>query len=188
MDIHTIMVMYIPNLVHNPLDVVMYHDYETRHRHHICIPHSHTTKVRKCIRYHMPMLLNTLPLQITAKLYTHSQIGFVNYTKQLFLNGYTSTCLVVNCYVCTCVETWCGIWGILSFFDNIGVTKLYICVHFCYYSSTCLGRPPSWAATCCVRTRINVPTHFNVKLPLISGHLPNADADSHSFIGCQHLL
>ena len=27
---------------------------------------------------------------------------------------------------------------------------------------------------------INVPTHFNVKLPAISGHLPNADADSHS--------
>ena len=25
---------------------------------------------------------------------------------------------------------------------------------------------------------VNVPTHFNVKLPLISGHLPNADADS----------
>ena len=25
---------------------------------------------------------------------------------------------------------------------------------------------------------INVPTHFNVKLPAISGHLPNADADS----------
>ena len=23
--------------------------------------------------------------------------------------------------------------GILSFFDNIGVTKLYICVHFCDY-------------------------------------------------------
>ena len=44
------------------------------------------------------MLLNTLPLQITAKLYTHSQIGFVNYTKQL-LNGYTSTCLVENCYM-----------------------------------------------------------------------------------------
>ena len=48
----------------------------------------------------MPMLLNTLRLQITAKLYTHSQFGFVNYTKHLFLNGYTSTCLVENCYVC----------------------------------------------------------------------------------------
>ena len=48
------------------------------------IPHSHTTKARKCIRYHIPMLLNALPLQITAILYTHSQIRFVNYTKQLF--------------------------------------------------------------------------------------------------------
>ena len=29
---------------------------------------------------------------------------------------------------------------------------------------------------------VNVPTHFNAKLPLISGHLPNADADSHSLV------
>ena len=28
----------------------LYHYYETRHCHHICIPHSHTTKARKCIR------------------------------------------------------------------------------------------------------------------------------------------
>ena len=28
----------------------------------------------------------------------------------------------------------------------------------------------------------NVPTHINVKLPLISGHLPNADADSHLLV------
>ena len=29
---------------------------------------------------------------------------------------------------------------------------------------------------------VNVPTHFNVKLPLVSGHLPNADADSHLLV------
>ena len=29
---------------------------------------------------------------------------------------------------------------------------------------------------------INVPTHFNVKLPAIGGHLPNADADSHLLV------
>ena len=29
---------------------------------------------------------------------------------------------------------------------------------------------------------INVPTHFNVKLPAIVGHLPNADADSHLLV------
>ena len=29
---------------------------------------------------------------------------------------------------------------------------------------------------------IKVPTHFNVKLPAIGGHLPNADADSHLLV------
>ena len=29
---------------------------------------------------------------------------------------------------------------------------------------------------------VNVPTHFNVKLPAIGGHLPNADADSHLLV------
>ena len=29
---------------------------------------------------------------------------------------------------------------------------------------------------------VDVPTHFNVKLPLFSGHLPNADADSHLLV------
>ena len=29
---------------------------------------------------------------------------------------------------------------------------------------------------------INVPTHCNVKLPAIGGHLPNADADSHLLV------
>ena len=29
---------------------------------------------------------------------------------------------------------------------------------------------------------VNVPIHSNVKLPVISGHLPNADADSHLLV------
>ena len=29
---------------------------------------------------------------------------------------------------------------------------------------------------------VNVPRHFKVKLPVISGHLPNADADSHLLV------
>ena len=29
---------------------------------------------------------------------------------------------------------------------------------------------------------VNAPTHFKVKLPVISGHLPNADADSHLLV------
>ena len=29
---------------------------------------------------------------------------------------------------------------------------------------------------------VNIPTYFKVKLPVISGHLPNADADSHLLV------
>ena len=36
------------------------------------------------------MLLNSLPLQVAAKLYTRRQSGFVNYAKQSFVNEYTS--------------------------------------------------------------------------------------------------
>ena len=38
-------------------------------------------------------------------------------------------------------------------------------------------RPP---AVC--RHFVNIPTYFKVKLPVISGHLPNADADSHLLV------
>ena len=52
----------------------------------------------------------------------------------------------------------------------------------CLYSSTCLGRPPSERTPAMYGHVINVPTHFNVKLPAIGGHLPNADADSHLLV------
>ena len=60
-------------------------------------------------------------LQMTAKLNTHSQIGLVNYTKQLLLNGYTSICLLENCYVC--VETLCVLFYIFLP-DNCWQNKL----------------------------------------------------------------
>ena len=41
----------------------------------------------------------------------------------------------------------------------------------------CRERPPAVYGRV-----INVPTHFNVKLPVIGGHLPNADADSHLLV------
>ena len=41
----------------------------------------------------------------------------------------------------------------------------------------CRKRPPAVYAHV-----ISVPTHLNVKLPAIGGHLPNADADSHLLV------
>ena len=76
----------------------------------------------------------------------------------------------------------------LNFCAFISWFVLFDCIMFgCIYSSTCLGRPPSWVATCCVRTLCQyIPTYFKVKLPVISGHLPKRGRGQ-SFIGCQHL-
>ena len=45
---------------------------------------SHTTKARKCFIYHIPMLLNTFHMYITAKYTLIAKLGFVKYTEQLF--------------------------------------------------------------------------------------------------------
>ena len=43
-------------------------------------------------------------------------------------------------------------------------------------------RPPAERPPAVYGHVINVPTHFNVKLRAISGHLPNTDADSHLLV------
>ena len=55
----------------------------------------------------------------------------------------------------------------------------------CVHSSTvvpALGDPRRERPPAVYGHFINVPTHFNVKLPAIGGHLPNADADSHLLV------
>ena len=59
-----------------------YHDIPTRQCHQIAIPYSHTSRARKCIRYHLPALLRKMPPCIVDKIYTHSLYGFSTYTKQ----------------------------------------------------------------------------------------------------------
>ena len=91
----------------------MYHDYETIHHNvwdSMYIPHSHTAKSQEMYYISHTHASQYITKQITAKLNTHTKIGFVNNIKRLFLNGYSSTCLVENCYVglCRCVETSCG--------------------------------------------------------------------------------
>ena len=38
--------------------------------------------LKKCLRYNLPLMLNTTPDTITNKLYTHSLQGLANYAKQ----------------------------------------------------------------------------------------------------------
>ena len=76
------------------------HDHNTRQRHQPEILFSHTSRARKCIQFHIPLLLRSMPTFIVDKIYTHSLNGFSNYTKQYMLAGYENSCQTRNCYVC----------------------------------------------------------------------------------------
>ena len=76
------------------------HDHNTRQRHQPEILFSHTSRARKCIKFHIPLLLRSMPPCIIDKIYTRSLNGFSNYTKQYMLAGYENICQTRNCYVC----------------------------------------------------------------------------------------
>ena len=61
---------------------------------------------------------------------------------------------------------------------------LHDCGKLCKYSSTCLQRPPppDGRPPAVYGHVINVSTNFNVNVPQISIHLPNADADSNPLV------
>ena len=58
------------------------HDHNTRQIHQPEILFSHTSRARKFIQFHIPLLLRSMATFIINKIYTHSLNGFSNYTKQ----------------------------------------------------------------------------------------------------------
>lgn len=76
------------------------HTYETRSNNTIVIPHTRTFLGRKCIRNHIPSIINTTAACILAKLHTHSHQGFMSFAKQHLVNGYSDSCIIVNCRIC----------------------------------------------------------------------------------------
>ena len=76
------------------------HTHDTRIKHEICTVRTRHEYAKKCLRYNLPLMLNTAPETITNKLYTHSLQGLVNYAKQYILLNYQDVCTLVNCYIC----------------------------------------------------------------------------------------
>ena len=64
-------------------------------------------------------------------------------------------------------------------FDSTEITKLVVNNNTVVLA---LGDPRRERPPAVCGHFVNVQTHFKVKLPVISGHLPNADADSHVLV------
>ena len=76
------------------------HPYGTRQSSHLHHGITRTTKVRKCIRYLLPILIDNTSQDILDKVGTHSIEGFSFYVKTRTIEDYASICHIRNCYIC----------------------------------------------------------------------------------------
>ncbi len=76
------------------------HNHATRIQYNIHQPRANHEYAKQCIRYDLPMVINSTQINILEKIHTHSLHGFAGYIKQHFLQSYQESCTIVNCYVC----------------------------------------------------------------------------------------
>ena len=77
------------------------HNYQTRRRNDFHVQTIHSSTAQNCIRYYIPKLLSTLPTRVTEKIHTHSYTGFCRYVKKYFVDQYSDSCSIKNCYICS---------------------------------------------------------------------------------------
>ena len=77
------------------------HNYPTRNRFVIPRNVTRTHAAQKCLRHHIPVVLNAVSNNIIEKVNTHSYQGFSNYVKNNFIEKYSLVCLIEDCYVCS---------------------------------------------------------------------------------------
>ncbi len=89
---------YLQNL---PFDITNDHNYDTRKQHTIRTMRPNHEYARKCLRYDIPMVMNSSPVEIINKINTHSVQGFAGHIKHTILQSYQVNCIIINCYICS---------------------------------------------------------------------------------------
>ncbi len=76
------------------------HQYNTRQKNNLHIPRSNKLFTSKCIRHNIPITVNSSPEYLLNKIYSHSIELFAKSIKELYINKYSNTCFIANCYIC----------------------------------------------------------------------------------------
>ena len=76
------------------------HLHNTRHCNEPRYPIPKIALAEKTLRYHLPTFIDSMPDQIIAKIDTHSEKGFAHYAKDKFIDSYSSSCDIQNCFIC----------------------------------------------------------------------------------------
>jgi hypothetical protein len=89
-------------LVHLPFPTQAdIHDHLTRGQYQLRTVKPHHEYARYCIRYQIPIVINSTPNEILTKITTHSLEGFRKYIKHTMIQSYQEVCTIQNCYVCS---------------------------------------------------------------------------------------
>jgi len=92
----------LPAYFHDSFIVVRSHNlhgYDTRHN-NIHLPIYNKLKSYQRIRSHSLKVLNTSPSCITDKIHSHTFNGFSLYAKKFYIDNYSYSCQILNCYIC----------------------------------------------------------------------------------------
>ena len=76
------------------------HDHDTRGAERVDTIYTGTHMAAKCIRSHLPVILNDTPAMIINKINSHSIQGFSFFIKRYYLSQYTTQCQLRGCFTC----------------------------------------------------------------------------------------
>ena len=77
-----------------------FHEHLTRSHFKLHITRTNHRFAERCIRNSIPLLVNTMPMEIINKISTHSLQNVARRIKEYYLSSYKERCDILNCYVC----------------------------------------------------------------------------------------
>ena len=92
------------------------HRYNTRSNAILNHPVTNLFGSEKCVRYHLPRLVEETDSDILEKVDSHCYTGFSIYIRKICVQSYKSECNQPNCYTCQNVPRWYEIWMLYVFF------------------------------------------------------------------------
>ena len=76
------------------------HNYPTRYPGQFRTNFTRTKFAEKCLRHHLPKVINELPDTLLDTITTHCIKSFSSKVKDYLLEKYSNICLIENCYIC----------------------------------------------------------------------------------------
>ena len=77
-----------------------FHEHLTRSHLKLHITRTNHRFAERCIRNSIPLLVDTMPMEIINKISTHSLQNVARRIKEYYLSSYKERCDILNCYVC----------------------------------------------------------------------------------------